>query len=134
MCEVVIADDEPPAISFGEASYRAVEGSGQAEIQVKLNKAADSVVQVDYSVTAGTARDGEDFLSQVGTLTMEAGETEAVFFVTLLDDSVEEVDETIWLTFSNPSPVVLGVVDTASLIGRDDDGVPLIAFWIVVSG
>ena len=39
--------------------------------------------------------------SVVGTLTMEAGETEAVFFVTLLDDSVEEVDEIARLEWGN---------------------------------
>ena len=128
VCEVVIADDEPPAIGFVEASFRAVENSGQAEIQVELNKTLDSAVQVDYSVAAGTAVDGEDFESQVGTLTIAEGETEVHFFVTLLDDQVEEADETILLTLSNPSPVVLGTIDTATLIVRDDDGVPSIAF------
>ena len=72
----------------------------------------------DGSTTAATG--GVDFTADSGTLNFAIGETEKTVTITLLDDHLDEADETFNVVLSNPSELTLGD-DTGTGTILDDD-------------
>ena len=95
--------DWRPSISVADA--RANEGAGaKAAFQVSLSRAftgAEHRVTVDYATADGTATAGEDYTATSGTLTFAAGEKTKTVSVPILDDAVDEGEETFVLRLSN---------------------------------
>ena len=77
---------------------------------VRLDPASTETVAVDYQTSDGSAKAGENYTAQSGTLTFIPGETSKTVAVPILDNSVEENDET--LTLSNAANVE--IKDTAA--------------------
>ena len=80
------------------ADAQAEEG-GTLVFAVRLSKASDSAVTVDYATADGTASSG--------TLTFAAGVLEQTVEVAALTDRGDEGDETFTVSFSNPSGATL---------------------------
>lgn len=90
-----------PVVSEGGANTPAM-----LDFEVTLSMAWTSTVNVDYSVTGGTAVSGVDFVTlEDGTLTFDhnLGETSKPIQVTIIDDAVYETSETVEITLSNPA-------------------------------
>ena len=81
-----------PTVSIGNAS--ALEGSGELVFPVLLNRASPQPVTVDYGTVDGTAEVGADYEETFGTLTFEPGERRQAIRVVVVDDAVDELDET----------------------------------------
>ncbi len=124
---LTILDDDAPTVSFAATSFIAAENSGAAAIAVRLSAPSGRPVSVHYEATNGTALGGSDFGSADGTVSFAPGETNASFLVTLLDDSVDELSETVSLILSSPTNAVFGLQSTATLTITDDDK-PLVFF------
>ena len=71
-------------------------------LTVSLSRAAAGTVTVDYATRDGTAKAGEDYTFTRGTLSFTAGELEKTVSVPLLDDAVDEGEETFTLKLMNP--------------------------------
>ena len=69
---------------------------------VKLSAAASGPVTVAYATSNGTARAGQDYVAQTGTLTFAAGETSKVVNVQVTGDTAIEGNETVRLSLSSP--------------------------------
>jgi hypothetical protein len=100
------------------------EGEGTATITVLLSAASDRTVTVDYATSAGTASAGSDYAVANGTLTFGPGVTSRTFAVNIVDDAVDEADETLILTLSNPVYAQLGAPYQATLTIVDNDEPP----------
>ena len=92
-------------ISFEQAESGEMEPVGAAGVNVYLvrkfpGKAADTYT-VDYAVTGGTAEAGADYELAAGTLTFSPGETVKTISLSMVNDGVNEDDETIVVTLSN---------------------------------
>jgi hypothetical protein len=109
-------------VSFSAAPYSAGEGAGTATITVGLSPAASGEVTVDYATSDGTATAGADYTAATGTLTFNPGVTSQTFTVPILDDTVDEANETVNLALSNPVNATLGTPGAATLTITDDDG------------
>ena len=112
-----------PGVSVSDAS--AEEADGTIEFTVSLSQAnneraasVDWSTAEDGSTTAATS--GTDFTAASGTLNFAVGETEKTVTVTLLDDQLDEADETFNLVLSNPSELTLAD-DTGKGTIVDDD-------------
>ena len=79
---------------------------------VSLSRSAGEAVTVVASTMDGTATSdaavtatslGKDFEAKTETLTISAGDTEAQFTVTLLDDTIDEHAEEFTVALSSPS-------------------------------
>ena len=88
----IIDDDDPPAISVHDASAK--ERAGEIAFRVSLDAPSGRPVAVKYRTEEGTAKPGEDYGDTDGTVTLEAGQTAATIRVRLLNDTLEEPDET----------------------------------------
>jgi hypothetical protein len=115
--------DAPPAdptVQFDAASYSVTESAGAATIRV-TRSSGDGAVSVRYATRAGSATAGSDYTEASGQLNFAAGATAATFTVAIANDAATESTETISLSLSAPSGVVLGSRNTATLSIVDDD-------------
>ena len=115
-------DDDPPSISIGDAMGR--EGES-AMFPVTLSEASGHEVAVGYATSDGTASGGSDYDVASGRLTFPPGDTDRMVTVLLLDDAVDEAEETFSVALGSP---VNATIDTASADGTgtilDDDEPP----------
>ena len=120
-------DDEPPAV--GVADARAAEDAGPLGFVVTLSAASGRTVKVGYATADGTAKEPGDYAETAGTLTFAAGQTRRTVAVALVDDTLDETDETLRLTLSGPSNAGLaGGVTSLTATGTiaDDDDPPAV--------
>ena len=111
-------DDALPALSVADG---AGEEGGVVEFAVVLADNGSERATVDYATKDVTAIAGEDYLAAQGTLTFAPGEARKTVSVTLLDDEVDEPEETFALELSSPSNVTLSVNEAVGRILDDDD-------------
>jgi len=112
-------------LQFSSATYSAAEGGGSALITVTRTGETNSLVTVQYSTSPGTASPSADYVPVVGTLAFAAGVTSQTFSVPIINDAIDEPDETLTLTLSNPGSATLGL-SSATLTINDDDPAPVI--------
>ncbi|HVK10038.1 MAG TPA: choice-of-anchor M domain-containing protein [Gemmataceae bacterium] len=121
-------------LEFDAASYELAENGGSATLTVRRLGGSDGRITVDYATADGTATGGTDYTATSGTLTFEDGETSKTITVPVINDSVDEPDETVLVTLTNPGPAsiadyvadvegssLLGSQATATLTIRNDD-------------
>jgi len=118
--------DPRPAVAFDTVDSSSPENIYiiylPRKIAVSLSYAAASPVTVDYAVTGGTAiGGGVDYSLSDGPLSFAPGELTRYIEVTPVDDDLEEANETILLTLSNPSGAKLGASTEHRFTILDDD-------------
>src|SRR6185436_6544608 len=88
-----------PAVSIGGATVD--EDAGAAELAVTLSIPSNQPILVHWATADGTATGGLDYASvAAGTLTFAPGETAKTVTVAILDDTLDEDDETFAVTLS----------------------------------
>ena len=121
---------EAHTLSIADAA--AAEG-GSLAFAVTLAPAAGDEVTVDWATADGPSPDGavagSDYTAGSGTLTFEAGETSKTVSVAVLDDSADEISETLTLTLSNPSGAGIGDGEAAGTLADNDGPAPLTAIF-----
>lgn len=113
--------DAQAVVAYSETSSFTSESSGTATLEVSLDAVSLTDVTVDYSVTAGSATDGDDYTLADGTLTISAGDVSDNILVTIVDDINSEAAETITVTISNPGNATLGTNTAHVLTITDND-------------
>ena len=121
--------DWRPELSVADAE--ANEGADAAvDFEVSLSRAytnAAHSVTVDYATADGTATAGEDYTATSGTLTFAPGETEKTVRVPVLDDVIDEGEETFTLRLSNAQGARIGDGEATGTIKNSD---PLQKMWL----
>lgn len=125
----------PGSVQFTTALHTIAEENGSATITVTRTLGSASSATVNYATGNGTATAGTDYTATSGTLSFAPGETAKTFTVSILNDSTDEVSETINLTLSNPTGgIVLGSRSTSVINLSDDDPPPSISVTNVTVG
>ena len=115
----------PPSLSVSDT--RAEEGTDETiDFVVTLSRAASETVTVDYATSDGSATAGDDYTATSDTLTFSPGETSKTVAVRILDDAVDEGEETLTLTLSNPSGAWIEDGEATGTIENND---PLPKAW-----
>ena len=116
----------PVAVSVADA--RAREGEDETiDFAVSLSRAASGAVSVTYATADGTATAGEDYTRASGKLRFAPGETEKTVAVPVLDDVVDEGEETFTLRLLNASGAVVADGEATGTIVNSD---PLQKMWL----
>lgn len=130
---VFVAASELPlavtgTIRFSSATYSQSESGPQATITVRRVNGSDGAASVDFAAQAGTAG-AQDFTAVTGTLNWQDGDAaDKTFQVPIVDDTLDESDETVLLSLSNAVGASLGQPATATLSILDDDLPPQLSF------
>ena len=122
--QVTIIEDDRPALSI--AGGTATEGDGEMIFTVTLSVASSLEVSVDWKTSNGTATAGADYEERSGSLRFDPLETEQTITVTLLEDALDEADETFTVTLANPANATLADGTATGLI-TDNDAAPALS-------
>ena len=116
----------PVAVSVADA--RAKEGADETiDFAVSLSRAGSGTVAVAYATADGTATAGEDYTARKGELTFDPGETEKTVAVPVLDDAIDEGEETFTLRLTNASGARIADGEATGTIENSD---PLQKMWL----
>ncbi|MFN8600398.1 MAG: Calx-beta domain-containing protein [Candidatus Binatia bacterium] len=106
-------------VRFSATAYEVGEADGTATITIQ-REGGDGEVSVSYESTTGSATPGADYTGVSGEVTFADGETSKTFTVPILDDHLDEGDETLGLRLvAAGGDAVLDVPDAATLTIRD---------------
>ena len=118
------APPSPGKLEFDRSSYRTDEGKGNQTITVIRTEGASGTVTVDYFISDGSATEGNDYRGSSGTLTFGEGERQKTFEISILDDTLAEMSETVLMALSNPTGgATLGSQSSSVLSIADNDGI-----------
>ena len=144
----------PGTLAFTASSYSVNENAGQATLTVSRSGGNSGAVSVQYSIGLnGTATPNDDYTPVTGTLNWPDGDLSTrTISVPIVDDSVDEPDESIEFrlinptggaSLGNPNIALITIVDneaspTVSISdgGRQegDSGTGVIPFEVTLSG
>ena len=97
------------------------ENSGEMVFEVDLSGTSESPVSVRWTTADRTATDGADYTGDSGTLTIPAGARSGTFEVPILNDLLDEHDETFVIRFDRPQGAGLAKTEAIGTIEDDDD-------------
>jgi hypothetical protein len=125
---IVTVSVTPVSAAVGDVSI--VEGADGTttylQFPLTLGGPSTGTVSLDYEVLAGTARDGADFASRsASALTFSPGVTSRTVRVPVYGDDVDEANETVLLTLSQPQGTTIADGSATGTI-IDDDASPAI--------
>ena len=96
-------------VDFNTTSSSGAESVSSKAITVDLSAASTQNVTVDYAVTGTATGSGTDYTLANGTLTISAGATSGTITIAgIVDDGLDEANETVIVTLSSPSNATLG--------------------------
>ena len=119
---VTISDnDAAPALTIADA--RVLESAGEIEFTVRMAAASGHRVTVACVSEDGTALADQDYEGEVGILALEPGQTVGKIRVAVLDDTLDEPDETFTMLLSDPAHATLADGTATGTIEDDDPSV-----------
>ena len=110
----VIADDDPsPTVTFGTAASSGAESIATLTVPVSLSAVSGRTVTVGLALAGSTATGGGvDYSLASTSLTFAPGVTNQNINISVVNDALDEDDETIRITLS-PTNATLGAIDEA---------------------
>jgi hypothetical protein len=115
-------------IQFSASTSSAAESTAAPNLVVSIASATFQDVTADYTVTSGSASGGgTDYTLASGTVTITAGSSTANITPAIVADVLDEPDETIQVTLSNPTHGTLGATSVHTFTITDDDATPTLA-------
>jgi hypothetical protein len=114
----------PGIIQLTTSAVSVSEGAATVTLTATRTNGSDGAVSVAYATSDGTAAAPADYGTAAGTLNWADGDTaNKSFQVTIVNDALDELDETFRVTLSNPTGgVVLGATIVETVTVQDDDG------------
>ena len=125
---VTITEDDVPALSIED--QRASEDAVEMVFTVKLNVQSSEEVHVSYQTSNRIAEAGTDYKATQGMLRFASLETHATFAVPIINDDMDEGNETFTVTLSEP---IYATLDNAQALGTivDEDATPRAMEWLL---
>ena len=122
-------NDNAPVVDFNATSSSGAESVSSAGLTVDLSAASGQNVTVDYAVTGTATGSGTDYTLANGTLTISAGATSGTITIAgIIDDSLDEPDETVIVTLSSPNNATLGSDSVHTYTITDNENTPTVDF------
>jgi len=116
-----IKDGNQPTVGFSSASGNGLESVTPVSIPVALSKVSTHEVKVKYAVTGTATGGGVDYTLANGELTFAAGDTTKNLSLAVVDDTLDELNETVIVTLSNPTNAALGATTVYTYTINDND-------------
>jgi hypothetical protein len=116
-------------VSFDAVCHRAVETAGGQVVSVSRAGATTEPTSVRYSTADGTAAAGSDYVAAAGVLEFAAGETTKSISLALVDDGVDEGDETFLVGLDDADASVVAGPATTSVKIVDDERARRVGSW-----
>ncbi|MEA2433238.1 MAG: hypothetical protein QOG54_695 [Actinomycetota bacterium] len=117
----IVDDDGPARVSLSTPTLQTFENRASFELVLIRSGAAATPGSVTFTTSDGTATAGDDYDEATGTV--EWGEGERVKSVTIAqhDDTMEECDESLTLSLSDPQGLELADPSATEVTIHDDE-------------
>ena len=126
-------NDNAPVVDFNTTSSNGAESVASKALTVDLSAASSQNVTVDYAVTGTATGSGTDYTLANGTLTISAGATSGTITIAgIVDDSLDEPNETVIVTLSSPNNATLGSDNVHTYTITDNDNAPVVDFLSLI--
>ena len=122
----ILDEDPPPTVAFASATTSLAEAAGTTSIPVSLSAPSGKPITVPYTVTLGTAS-AADVAVADGTLTFPPGTTTRPIPLAVIQDLLDEDDETFTLTLGTPTNATVGTIGSDLVTIVDDDAAPTVS-------
>lgn len=111
-----------PTISINDVTlFEGNNASTEFEFQVTLDKKSTKEITLSYSITSGTAKAGEDYITVSNqTISIPAGETQKKIIVSVIGDDIKEGDDNFAVQLQNPVNGSLQKLVGSGTIRNDD--------------
>ncbi|MBN1671665.1 MAG: lamin tail domain-containing protein [Kiritimatiellae bacterium] len=109
------------SVQFAVPSSSGNESASPANLSVELSEASVLAVTVNFASGGGTATAGADYGAAAGTLSFTPGQTARTISVAIIDNTLEEPDETFVVTLAGPAGAALGGRTAHTYTIRDND-------------
>ncbi|HET8775603.1 MAG TPA: Calx-beta domain-containing protein, partial [Thermoanaerobaculia bacterium] len=93
---------------------------GEAWFTLRLSKASETSVSVQYQTEDGSARAGADYETRSGTVTFPPGQLTRTIAIPIAGDTQHEETETFTLVLSKGNGAVIPDLDATCTISDDD--------------
>ncbi|WP_020467969.1 Calx-beta domain-containing protein [Zavarzinella formosa] len=123
----IVDDDATPKVSFRQKTSSAGEDVSPS-LEVFLSAPSGRTVTVAYAAKGGTAKAGLDYTLAAGTLTFLPGETSKTIPLAVINDTLDEPDETVFVTLSKPVNAIVSGIPTHTHTILSDDPRRTVAF------
>ncbi|MCO4294078.1 Ig-like domain-containing protein, partial [Solitalea sp. MAHUQ-68] len=121
----ILDDDQRSIISMANVAVN--ESSGSAVVTLTLDKVSGKDIQVNYATSNVTARSPNDFTAVSSTLTIPAGTASIQISIPIIDDALNENDETFRFNLNGPVNAILSTTSVVVTI-IDNDALPTLSF------
>ncbi len=131
----ILNDDPVPKVAFSVSTQSVNESTATATVTVSLNATSFQDVTVPFSVHASSTATGggvDYSLSSAAPLSIPAGQTTASFTVNIVNDSLDENNETVIFNLGTPTNATVGTISSQTLTIVDDDPMPTVQ-WSAAS-
>jgi hypothetical protein len=126
---LVIANSNPlPSVAFGEPLLRVREDAGVVVVPVKLSAVSGKDVVVPFTVEGAVRTQARYKVATPSPLVIKAGSAGGTIAVEVLDNGLQEDDETVMLSLGVPTNAMLGIQTVSTLTVVDNDPAPVAAF------
>ncbi|MFA6018357.1 MAG: Calx-beta domain-containing protein [Patescibacteria group bacterium] len=112
-----------PEVNWSTVSQSAAENAGTVTVTANLSFSYASDVTIPY-VIAGTAASPSDYSISASPLTITAGNTTGNITITIADDVIDELSETVIVTMGSPTNGMKGAADVHTATITDNDAAP----------
>ncbi|MCB0397222.1 MAG: T9SS type A sorting domain-containing protein [Flavobacteriales bacterium] len=129
---IIHDDDDPRKVNFTAGSSNGDESVNPVTLTIQSATPSASDITIDYTVTGGTASGtGVDYTLAAGTATIpgDNSSTTTTLDIAINEDLLDEDDETIIITLSNPGNCNLAATNTTyTYTINDNDDPPVVQF------
>lgn len=125
---VILDNDRAPTVRLAAVSQAVTEGDGSAALRVELSAASGIGVSVPFALGGGSATQGLDYGAATSPVLIPSGQTFVDIVVPIVDDTLDETDESFDATLGAPTNAVLGTPSVTTVTIQDNDSVPSVAF------
>lgn len=126
----VTDNDSAPTVAFSAASQSKTESGGTATVTAQLSAVSGLEVTVPFSVSGTATGGGTDYSVTASPIIIPAGSTTGSATVMIVDDALDEADETVIVTIGTPTNASKGTTTVHTLTITDNDSVPTVAFAV----
>ena len=124
-------NDTAPTVEWTSSSQTNAESVTTVTVTAQLSAASGQNVTVPYTLS-GTAIDPSDYTVTASPLTITAGSTTASLTITVVDDAIDEANETVIVTMGSPTNATQGSTTVHTATITDNDAAPTVE-WTAAS-
>ena len=130
-----ITDDDSagtPTVSFTTLSQTKLENVTSVLVTAQLSAVSGQAVTVPFTIGAGNATSPADYTISVSPITIPAGQLSASATITVVDDAIDEPNETVVVHMGAPTNAMLGLNTVHVVTIEDNDAGPTVQ-WTAAS-